>query len=164
MKKYALISFAVFIFSILFSLSSPPLGTLNSEVKNDNNNHISMTDSEILNKALMKNYNAFENFSARYKNTVLNWFGKSRNLNEFYIPQETIDSLKPHLKSYFIDFGKILPYLLLTFCVPYHYLFLTFSIVYMNNRLTTAFYQTLVTLYVLILLMYETPLAMCVMF
>jgi hypothetical protein len=114
MKKYSLITFAIFLFSVLVSLINPPKGPLNSDLKNEDNveEYTLLSNEEILHKALQKNYNAFDNFSAQYKNTVLSWFGKSRNLEEFYITEELIKEYG-ELEDYFINLGKILPYLLI---------------------------------------------------
>jgi hypothetical protein len=120
MKKTALISFSTFILTVILSFVNPPIGPLNSEVKSTNEPSIPLTETgeldtnEILRNTLKKNFNTFDNFSARYKNTVLSWVGKSRDLDKNYIMQEVVDEYVG-FKSYVINLGKILPYLLIVF-------------------------------------------------
>lgn len=71
-------------------------------------------DNEVLRNTLKKNFDTFDNFSARYKNTVLSWVGKSRDLDKNYIMQEVVDEYVG-FKSYVINLGKTLPYLLVVF-------------------------------------------------
>ena len=84
----------------------------NSDLQNKNADLKST--NEILRNTLKKNFNTFDNFSARYKNTVLSWVGKSRDLDKNYIMQEVVDEYVG-FKSYVINLGKILPYLLIVF-------------------------------------------------
>ena len=111
MKKYSIIIFSIFILSIIFSFASPPEGSLKSEsVKKEVFKN--QTKNEIINEALKKNYNAFDNFKAQYKNTILGWFGKSRELDESYIIEEHL-KIGEHPDNYLIKFGTILPYILI---------------------------------------------------
>jgi hypothetical protein len=126
MKKIALFSFLIFLCTVIASFISPPLGTLNSDAKIDDNTYIAMTDGEIIEKALRTNYNTFENFSARYKNTVLSWFGQSRNIDENYISQEIVDEYRK-FEDYFINFGRILPYL---------FIFISLSLMFIRKKQT----------------------------
>ena len=111
MKRYSIIIFSIFLVSLLFAVASPPEGSLKSEsVKNEESEN--QTKNEIINEALKKNYNAFDNFKAQYKNTILGWFGKSRNLDESYIIEEHL-KIGEHPDNYLIKFGTILPYILI---------------------------------------------------
>ena len=56
---------------------------------------------------LSKNYEPFDRFVAHYKNTILGWFGKKRDLSKnFYIEKRT-----DKFEYYLMYFASILPYI-----------------------------------------------------
>jgi hypothetical protein len=111
MKKYGIITFSIFLISLIYSFSSPPEGSLKSK-KDKNEEFEYQTEIEMMYEAARKNYNSFDNFLAQYKNTILGWFGKSRELDESYIIEEHL-KIGEHPDNYLIKFGTILPYILI---------------------------------------------------
>jgi len=109
MKKYGIITFLIFLISLIYSFSTPPEGSLKSK-KDKNEKFEYQTEIEMMYEAARKNYNSFDNFLAQYKNTVLGWFGKSRNLDESYITEKLLKE-RGDRKSFLIRFGTILPYI-----------------------------------------------------
>lgn len=124
MKSISQIITRFFFATILLSFIIPPEGRLNSEIKMDSEMKIISEvqtddpyqflseDLKTLSRVIDLNYNTLDNFSARYANTVLGWVGRSRNIDENYIPQEIIDPYD-NSKDFFINLGNILPYILL---------------------------------------------------
>lgn len=60
-----------------------------------------------------KNTNYLDNFEAQYKNTILSWFNKDRNLEEYYVPTKLLKINKSPFKLILFKLGQFLPYILI---------------------------------------------------
>jgi hypothetical protein len=120
-KKYSVIPFwsivfVPFLLILLMSINSfvnPPEGRLSSEFTNDD--LLNQYGGELGFDSLIfqKNTNYLDNFEAQYKNTILSWFNKDRNLEEYYVPTKFLKISKSPFKLMFFKLGQFLPYILL---------------------------------------------------
>ena len=120
MKKYSLLPFWVlvlipFLLLLLMSINSfvnPPEGRLSSEFTNDD--LLNKYDGDVgFNYFFQLNTNYSDNFSAQYKNTILSWFNKDRNLEEYYVPTKFLKISKSPFKLILFKLGQFLPYILI---------------------------------------------------
>ena len=111
MRKFSLITFVLVVISIFSSLNDPPQGPLKSELTETVAEQFeALSKNERMIHLLGANYSDIPNFIAQYQNTVLSWFGKSIDLDKYYINEKRLEEEN----YYFIKFGKALPYILIS--------------------------------------------------
>ena len=116
-NKYPIFLSVFFILTILASFMNPPEIQTPIIVEDTILQPISeQAERAIILNSLKINYNTIDGFIAVYKNTILGWAGKSKNLKGSYylVPKDQINgSFEWYLKHYFIQLAYILPYLII---------------------------------------------------
>lgn len=113
-NKYPIFLSLFFILTILASFMNPP--EIKTPIIIEDYNNSEQSIRAIMQNSLKINYNTIDGFIAVYKNTILGWAGKSKNLKGSYylVPKDQINgSFEWFLKHYFIQLAYLLPYLIM---------------------------------------------------
>ena len=113
-NKYPIFLSLFFILTILASFMNPP--EIQTPIIIEDYNNSEQSNRAIMQNSLKINYNTIDGFIAVYKNTILGWVGKSKNLKGSYylVPKDQINgSFEWFLKHYFIQLAYLLPYLIM---------------------------------------------------
>jgi hypothetical protein len=112
-NKYPIFLTVFFILTILASFMYPP--EIQTPIIIEDYNNSEQSNKTIMQNSLKINYNTIDGFIAVYKNTIIGWAGKSKNLKGSYylVPKDQINgSFEWFLKHYFIQLAYLLPYLI----------------------------------------------------
>lgn len=113
-NKYPIFLSVFFILTILASFMNPP--EIQTPIIIEDYNNSEQSNRAIMQNSLKINYNTIDGFIAVYKNTILGWAGKSKNLKGSYylVPKDQINgNFEWFLKHYFIQLAYLLPYLIM---------------------------------------------------
>ena len=113
-NKYPIFLTVFFILTILASFMYPP--EIQTPIIIEDYNNSEQSNKTIMQNSLKINYNTIDGFIAVYKNTIIGWAGKSKNLKGSYylVPKDQINgSFEWFLKHYFIQLAYLLPYLIM---------------------------------------------------
>lgn len=113
-NKYPIFLTVFFILTILSSFMYPP--EIQTPIIIEDYNNSEQSNKTIMQNSLKINYNTIDGFIAVYKNTIIGWAGKSKNLKGSYylVPKDQINgSFEWFLKHYFIQLAYLLPYLII---------------------------------------------------
>ena len=113
-NKYPIFLTVFFILTILASFMYPP--EIQTPIIIEDSNNSEQSNKAIMQNSLKINYNTIDGFIAVYKNTIIGWAGKSKNLKGSYylVPKDQINgSFEWFLKHYFIQLAYLLPYLII---------------------------------------------------
>jgi len=113
-NKYPIFLTVFFILTILASFMYPP--EIQTPIIIEDYNNSEQSNKTIMQNSLKINYNTIDGFIAVYKNTIIGWAGKSKNLKGSYylVPKDQINgSFEWFLKHYFIQLAYLLPYLII---------------------------------------------------
>ena len=113
-NKYPIFLTVFFILTILASFMYPP--EIQTPIIIEDYNNSEQSNKAIMQNSLKINYNTIDGFIAVYKNTIIGWAGKSKNLKGSYylVPKDQINgSFEWFLKHYFIQLAYLLPYLII---------------------------------------------------
>ena len=112
-NKYPIFLTVFFILTILASFMYPP--EIQTPIIIEDYNNSEQSNKTMMQNSLKINYNTIDGFIAVYKNTIIGWAGKSKNLKGSYylVPKDQINgSFEWFLKHYFIQLAYLLPYLI----------------------------------------------------
>ena len=113
-NKYPIFLTVFFILTILASFMYPP--EIQTPIIIEDSNNSEQSNKAIMQNSLKINYNTIDGFIAVYKNTIIGWAGKSKNLKGSYylVPKDQINgSFEWFLKHYFIQLAYLVPYLII---------------------------------------------------